>query len=303
VCITAAPGGQLLTRGVPQNEIRVRSGNLGLRCLLWGSESDPPVLLLHGNGGHAHWWNALVPTLARGRQLIALDMRGHGDSDWPDAGQYRLEDYELDILAVLDSLASQPVPIVAHSMGGRAAAFFAARHPERVTGIALLDTSLTRTGDAQHADFAARVAGRREGRRYASREEALAAFRFVPEEPQVPEQVRVEMARHAICERRPGEWRIRFDRSVLLGDGHGDLVPLVATLGCPVWIGNGRGSHALKGADRERLEASETDLVLAEFEGAHHFMLSHPEPPARWLVRFLESLERAPHEAHGGAIP
>src|SRR5262249_54077673 len=60
---------------------RVAAGTLSLSCLVWG-EGEPTAVLVHGNGGHAHWWDALVPGLVQGWRLVAPDLRGHGESEW-----------------------------------------------------------------------------------------------------------------------------------------------------------------------------------------------------------------------------
>jgi DNA-binding winged helix-turn-helix (wHTH) protein len=55
---------------------RLRSGGLDLHCLVWGEDGDPTAVLVHGNGGHAHWWDALVPALVPGSRLVVPDLRG-----------------------------------------------------------------------------------------------------------------------------------------------------------------------------------------------------------------------------------
>ena len=157
-----------VTGPVPRHDVRVRSGELELHCVIWGREQDPPVLLAHGNGAHAHWWDPLVPLLARGRQLIALDLRGHGESGRPREVAYRLPDYEQDFLAVLDALAPGPVPLIAHSMGARAAVWFAAEHPGYTNGLALIDTSLSGLDSNMVASFRAKIRDRRDGPAHAN---------------------------------------------------------------------------------------------------------------------------------------
>ncbi|MGH7788979.1 MAG: alpha/beta fold hydrolase, partial [Candidatus Binatia bacterium] len=112
-----------------------------LHCRLWtGSGGGAPVLLVHGGGAHAHWWDALVPALGGAHTLIAPDLRGHGQSDW--AERYQIEDFGADLLAVLDALAPEPAALVGHSMGGRITTWLAAHHPQRVRAMALLDARL-----------------------------------------------------------------------------------------------------------------------------------------------------------------
>src|SRR5262249_60389743 len=157
-----------------------RGGAGGLRCWSGGAAADPPALLVHGNGGHAHWWAPLVPALVPGWRLIAPDLRGHGESDWAEPPAYGLDDFAADLAAVRHALAPGPVALVGHSMGGRVVLGHAARQPSGVRGLALLDSRLGDVDPALAVRWRGRVTGLREGRAYASREAALAAFPFVP---------------------------------------------------------------------------------------------------------------------------
>ena len=204
------------------------------------------MLLVHGNGGHAHWWDPLVPFLAPGWRLIAPDLRGHGESEWPAAPSYAIGDCAGDLVALLDALALDRVVIIAHSMGARIAVWLAAHHPDRVRGLALLDTSLGGVDEATARRWRGRVVGQREGRSYATREKARAAFRSCRPSPASHRRSRTDLAHHAIVERAPGEWAFRFDRAVLSldGDGGGNLIDLAAGVPCPVWMGRGTGASS-----------------------------------------------------------
>ena len=270
----------------------IESGGLRLRYREWGAADGEPVLLVHGNGAHAGWWEVLVPALAPGRRLIAPDLRGHGESGWPAAPDYGIAAFAGDLLALLDALRLARVAIVAHSMGARVAVWLAAHHAERVRGAALLDTSLAGVDEATARQWRGRVGAQRHGRAYASRAEALAAFRFVPPEPGVADDVVARLAAAAIVERAPGEWAFRFDRAVLSldGDGAGDLRALAAALRCPLFIGRGTGSFVTPRAEIDWLQARRGDVEARDFAGAHHFFLSHPDEAGTALREWLASL-------------
>src|SRR5262249_39218531 len=131
--IAAVTGGRLPALAT------VAAGTLSLSCLVWG-EGEPTAVLLHGNGGNAHWWDALVPGLLSGWRLVAPDLRGHGESDWAEPPRYAVADFAGDLDAVLAALAPEPVALVGHSMGARVALWYTAHHPDRVRALALLDT-------------------------------------------------------------------------------------------------------------------------------------------------------------------
>ena len=97
------------------------AGDLHLAADAFGAPDAAPVLLLHGGGQTRHSWHGTARALARaGWYAIALDLRGHGDSDWSPDGDYRHESFAGDILAVADTLPRPPV-LVGASLGGLAA--------------------------------------------------------------------------------------------------------------------------------------------------------------------------------------
>jgi pimeloyl-ACP methyl ester carboxylesterase len=272
--------------------VRVAAGAMTLRCLLWGEAGDPAVVLLHGNGGHAHWWTPLVPALVPGWRVIAPDLRGHGESDWAEPPSYRMADFAADLEPLLGALAPGPMVLAGHSMGGRIAAWCALAHPGRVRGLALLDTRMQPGRPETAAAWRARVSGTRRGRRYPTREAALAAFRFVPDEPDVPAPVAAFLAGHAVVELGPGAWTYRFDRAVLAleGDGAGDLTPALARVGCPVTLMAGEASWVMDASERAALARAIPRSTVRVFPGGHHFLVSHPEPVGAALRAFLDGL-------------
>lgn len=97
-------------------------GGITLRAEVTGSSEDPAVLLLHGGGQTRGVWGDVASSLVTaGRQVINLDLRGHGASDWPEDARYDLDAFVEDLKCVLAQLPSRPV-IVAASLGGWIAA-------------------------------------------------------------------------------------------------------------------------------------------------------------------------------------
>jgi pimeloyl-ACP methyl ester carboxylesterase len=288
--LTAAVTGGLL----PEDAV-VRAGGLDLHCLVWGRAADPTAVLVHGNGGHAHWWDALVPALVPGWRLVALDLRGHGESAWPDAPAYGMDDFAADLAAVLDALAPGPVALVGHSMGGRVAAWLAATAPARVRGLVLADTRLGAVDPALAARWRGRIAGLRTGRTYPSYRDAVAAFRFIPGEERVPGDVLADLAHHAVVEREPGAWSYRFDRAALsvYGDGAGDLLPVLGRVRCPTAVFAGESSWVMDAAHRTTIVETLPDAAMHVFPGGHHFVAAGDPTVSRMLRRFLDALPPA----------
>jgi pimeloyl-ACP methyl ester carboxylesterase len=283
---------------IAERSVRVRAGALDLRVVVWGADGDPTVVLVHGNGAHAHWWQPIVPAFVPGWRVVAPDLRGHGESDWPPGPDYGMPDFQHDLAAVVGAVAPGPIALVGHSMGGRIALWYAAHHAGRIRALALLDARLEHIVPAEAAQFRKKADGARAGRGHPSRAAARDAFRFVPDEPGVPPEVTAMLADHAIVERGPHDWAFRFDRGVLRleGDAGGDLGRLLRGVACPTLVANGRDSWVLDAAARNRIVAALPRGQGREFPGAHHFMLSHADEVGRALRRFLDggALEGSP---------
>jgi pimeloyl-ACP methyl ester carboxylesterase len=275
-----------------ERSVTVESGALHLRVVLWGRDGDPTVIAVHGNGAHAHWWEPLVPALVPGWRVVAPDLRGHGESGWPAAPDYDVRAYHADLTAVADALAPGPIAVVGHSMGGRIALWYAAHHPDRVCALAMLDARLEHIVPAEAAQYRRKLTGERAGRGYPTRAAAVAAFRFVPDEPDVPPDVVAMLAERAIVERGAGDWAFRFDRGVLRveGDAAGDLMRLLPAIACPTFVGNGGHGWVLDAAARERIVRALPRGVGREFPGGHHFLLSHAAAVGGALRRFLDDV-------------
>jgi proline-specific peptidase len=97
------------------------------------------VVLLHGITGHARVWDHLAERLAPGRRVLALDQRGHGDSDAPTDDDYRVATMADDVAAFAGSLRLDRFALLGHSMGGRIAIQYAAAHAGRLERLIIVD--------------------------------------------------------------------------------------------------------------------------------------------------------------------
>ena len=98
-----------------------------------------PIVLLHGNPTSSYLWRSVVPQLASLGRCLALDLIGFGRSGKPDI-DYRFFDHARYFAAWLDALDLDDITFVGHDWGGALAFDWAARHPERVRGIAFMET-------------------------------------------------------------------------------------------------------------------------------------------------------------------
>lgn len=109
-----------------------------LSGLVWG-ETPPEFVFLHGGGQNAHTWDTLA--LALDRPLLALDLPGHGHSDWKDDGNYRPNVLEADVAVAIAAAAPTAKAVVGMSLGGMTAISLAVSHPELVRKLVVIDIS------------------------------------------------------------------------------------------------------------------------------------------------------------------
>lgn len=113
----------------PYRELFVHGRRLAYRTA--GDDNGEPVVLIHAFASQSSSWAEVAGALARrGFRVIAPDLRGHGRSAWADS--YALEDFEQDLVGLLDALKLQRVSLVGHSLGGHLALRLAMRLPERI---------------------------------------------------------------------------------------------------------------------------------------------------------------------------
>ncbi|MER6127034.1 alpha/beta hydrolase [Streptomyces sp. NPDC001795] len=117
-------------------------GGIRLACQVSGPPLAPPLVLLHALGEDAGTWDEVAPVLAHSRRVYALDLRGHGRSDWP--GEYSLELMRADVLGFLDAQGLGTVDLIGHSLGGVVAYLLAQDHPQRVSRLVLEDVPVPR---------------------------------------------------------------------------------------------------------------------------------------------------------------
>ncbi|RMH39477.1 MAG: alpha/beta fold hydrolase [Deltaproteobacteria bacterium] len=106
-----------------------------------GPTTGAPVVFVHGlvMDNLSSWYFTAAPRVARARPVVVYDLRGHGRSDRPATG-YTIDVLAADLAALLDALGVfEPIGLAGNSFGGALALAFAARHPERVARMALVD--------------------------------------------------------------------------------------------------------------------------------------------------------------------
>jgi pimeloyl-ACP methyl ester carboxylesterase len=123
-------------------ELRVVVEGAALSLRLWPCTRPigPAVVLLPGTGATAEDWDVIAARLCDERTVFAVDLRGHGQSDWP--GKYSIQLFADDVSSALQHLGGEPVDLVGHSLGGLVACKVASSRPTRVRRLVLEDVGV-----------------------------------------------------------------------------------------------------------------------------------------------------------------
>jgi esterase len=112
--------------------------NIKLSLTTWGS-APSDVVFIHGFADGRYLWTPFATSLAEQASALAMDLRGHGDSEWDPEGSYSVAKFVMDAQLVLDRLCSNELLLVGHSMGAEIALRLAAVNKQRIRAIMLVD--------------------------------------------------------------------------------------------------------------------------------------------------------------------
>ena len=118
----------------------VPANGMNFHYLEWGQPGNPLIVMLHGGSQQAHSWDFVSLPLSEHYHIIALDQRGHGDSDWASDGDYTVEAHQRDIDGFVAALGLSDFHLIGHSMGGRNSYVWASRHPGVLKSLVIVDT-------------------------------------------------------------------------------------------------------------------------------------------------------------------
>ena len=182
------------------------SDDLELHLLEWSS-TGVPMLLLHGFGNEAHIWDDFSPEIAEHYRVLALDLRGHGESAWDPEGRYDYPNHVADIEALTAALGIERMVLVGHSLGGRISMLYAGRHPNKLAGLVIVDSAPDL--DARGIVRIRAEAGEQRDPSFASvaEYENLLAHNYPAA---TPEALR-RMARYGLKQREDGRYLLRMD--------------------------------------------------------------------------------------------
>ena len=137
--LSAATAGIALPEIVLPDEHDLLLERMRFHYLDWGTSGLPPVVFLHGGGLNAHTWDLVCLALRRERHCVALDQRGHGESEWSPEMNYAIESHVGDLDRFVEALGLDRFVLVGMSLGGANALAWAGRHSARLAGLVLVD--------------------------------------------------------------------------------------------------------------------------------------------------------------------
>src|SRR5215468_3798198 len=137
--LSAATAGIALPDLTLPDEQQLLLGRMRFAYLDWGTQGLPPTVFLHGGGLNAHTWDLVCASLRHERHCVALDQRGHGESEWSPQMDYSTESHVGDLEAFVDRLGFERFVLVGMSLGGANALAWAGRHSRRLAGLVLID--------------------------------------------------------------------------------------------------------------------------------------------------------------------
>ncbi|MCW8195367.1 alpha/beta hydrolase [Proteobacteria bacterium 005FR1] len=177
----------------------------------WGDKRNPGLVLLHGNGAHAHWWDFIAPFFAEEFFVVAFDLSGMGDSDHREA--YTPDSYADEVAAVVaqEGFTGKPL-LIGHSFGARVVFKALQKYPEEFAGVIMVDAPF-HPPDHKFEFHKRREKPVKPHRVYRSLVEAKERFRLFPEQPCANDYIVDYIATHSIRE-TPEGWSWKFDPKI-----------------------------------------------------------------------------------------
>lgn len=280
----SGPAATAQTAAARYTDRYVTVNGLRLHYLEWGVATKPALILLHGISRHAHTFDHLAPGLARDYHVLAVDLRGHGDSGWSPDGAYLVEDYVKDLEGLLRQLGLRRVTLLGNSTGGRVVQVFAGVHPEMVERLIVEDVGPERPQNIADA-FARQV--REEADGWASEDDLVK--RLGAGNQRTPEPLLRTYARFGTRRREDGRLVWKRDPNLVKGFVVTELWEHVSRITSPTIYVIGGASRIVPAAAQERLKQTLRDVEIVTMPGLGHYPSEEDTPGFLAIInRFLQ---------------
>ena len=271
-----APHARPVDRFVAVNGLRIH-------YLEWGANGKQPLILLHGIARVAHTFDHLAPHFSKDHHVIAVDMRGHGDSAWDPHGEYLVEDYVKDIEGLVAQLKLRNILLWGNSTGGRVAQVFAGSHPDLVAAVIVEDVGPERPREISDRR-ATRMSQEENG--WVSVDELLA--RVKADYPRTAEPVLRSFVQHGSKQRADGRIVWKRDPAIVNGFVPTELWAAVRKIKAPVIYILGGASTIVPPETQQELAQVLPQAEIVTMPGLGHY--PSDEKPADFIAivnRFL----------------
>ncbi|HEY7269767.1 MAG TPA: alpha/beta hydrolase [Dehalococcoidia bacterium] len=257
------------------------SMRLRLHYGVWGDESKPPLLLVHGSRDHARSWDFVAQRLTDRFCVYAPDLRGHGDSDWAVGAQYSIIEYVADIAKLVDIIDRGPVALVGHSLGGGVVMEYAGTMPETVSklvsieGMGRFRGMPHRPANLRMREYVARTRDMEawQPRTYATLEDA--AVRMQENNRRLSPEMAMHLTVHGTRRLEDGSYTWKFDNFIRSRGPYEwneeDARSIWAAITAPVLLVGGAESWRFD-ARRDASAAVFRDMRSVTVEGAAHWV-------------------------------
>lgn len=256
-----------------------------------GEREAPVAVLLHGITGHARTWDDEGAALAARYRVLALDQRGHGDSDPPPDADYTIATLASDLAAFADALGLATFALVGLSLGGRVGIQYAGTHPGRVSRLVVVDIGPD-IAPAGRARVGGLMAGAPE--HFASVDEAFAYMRA--NNPRYTDAMLRHRVTHGLRPLPDGGVTWKYDRGLrdLVRSGRWsdpiDLWPAWRAIACPTLLVRGTESDILSAKIAKTMVEAQPKTRYVEVGGAGHTVPGdQPETFVKLLREFLDA--------------
>ena len=285
----AEKAGVTIAPGEWPSEREAVANGLQLHYLEWGSASAPVVLFLHGGAQTAHMWDFSALALRDRYRCIALDQRGHGDSQWAPDGDYSGEKQQKDLEDFIGALGLTRLTLVGLSMGGVNAYVLAANHPDWVERLVIVDIG-PESGNEGVSEIRSFVQLPDELDSYEDFVERVRGYQPYRSE----EQIRGSL-KHNIKQLPSGKWTWKYDRAFRDPERLRERASpeyywqCLERIGCPTLIVRGAGSRIFPEAVGKRMVETMRNARMITVENAgHRIPGDNPVAFERALADFLD---------------
>jgi pimeloyl-ACP methyl ester carboxylesterase len=242
-----------------------------------GGDARQPLVLLHGIGRLARSFDPVASRFRDRYRVIAIDMRGHGDSDWHPQAAYLVEDYAKDLEGLVAQLGLRDTVLWGNSTGGRVAQIFAGTHPALTAAVIVEDVGPERPKEIS-ANRGVRMA--REQKGWSSTDELLALLKT--ELPRTPESTLRLLAIHNSKLRADGRIVLKRDPDIEKGFVPTEIWRFVKAIRAPIIYILGGRSTIVPAETQEALRRALPQVQIVTMAGLGHY--PNEEDPAGFVA-------------------